>query len=63
MKTTFLTVKDVAERYQVTELTIKRWKAGNKIPYLNINGSIRFDEARLTTWEQSRKVEPRKVIQ
>lgn len=57
-----LTVKEVAERYQVTELTIKRWKAGHKIPYLNINGSIRFDAERLAAWEDSRKVEPKKLI-
>lgn len=59
---TLLTIKEVATRYQVTERTIKSWKKDHKIPYLNLNGSIRFDEERLVTWEQSRKVEPRKLI-
>ena len=43
----FLTVNELAELFKVTPLTVRRWMAQGKVPYLRIgddekSGTIRF---------------------
>lgn len=39
----FLSVKKVAELFNVAELTVYRWAKSGKIPSFNVGGVIRFD--------------------
>ena len=50
-----LTVDDMVERYSVSAKTIYYWVNIEKIPYLKINGSLRFHPDDLTNWENSLK--------
>lgn len=39
----FLSVKQIAELFNVSELTVYKWAKSDKIPYFTIGGLIRFD--------------------
>ena len=39
----FMSVKHVAELFNVSELTVYRWAKSGKIPSFNVGGVIRFE--------------------
>lgn len=45
-----LTLHEVAERLAVAPKTIRNWQSGNQIPYLKINGAVRFSPKQLAEW-------------
>jgi len=54
-----LTIDQLAEILQVKKSTIYSWTFSRKIPYVKINGALRFKEKAITTWIDSREEEPR----
>ena len=54
-----LTIKEVAEYLKVTERTIYRLAAANKIPAFKVGGTWRFRTADIDSWiaDQSKRVE------
>ncbi len=51
-----LRVKDAAELLQVSEKTIYRWIAQEKLPMHQVNGQYRFNRAELLEWATSNRV-------
>jgi nitrogen PTS system EIIA component len=51
-----LRVKDAAELLQVSEKTIYRWIAQEKLPMHQVNGQYRFNRAELLEWATSRSI-------
>lgn len=45
-----LTIKDVAEKLQVKEVTVRTWLVKRKITAIKINGCIRFRPEWLENW-------------
>lgn len=50
----FLTVKDVAQFFGVTEITVYRWATAKFIPHYKLGGAIRFDRNEVLDWAKKR---------
>ena len=48
--TNLLTTREVADRLASKEKTIRQWVYQRKIPYLKINGLVRFDAKTIDQW-------------
>lgn len=55
---TFLNVDEVAGWLGVSSTTVRDWVFKRRIPFLKINGSVRFDRDELISWTNSQRVEP-----
>ena len=53
-----LTVKDVAEMLAVKEKTLYQWAELQQIPYIKLNGCLRFDLNDIAAWIKSCRKEP-----
>lgn len=51
-----LTPKEVANQLQVSAGTVYNWVNKKKIPYIKMNGSIRFEQGKIDNWIQHRSV-------
>ncbi|MCB1114808.1 MAG: PTS sugar transporter subunit IIA [Chlamydiia bacterium] len=51
-----LKLKDVAEMLNVSETTIRRWLADNKIPAYKLQHQYRFDRAEIENWVMQHKL-------
>ena len=54
MRTTALTVSDVAELLSISERQVYKLAAENSIPSFKIGGSVRFDPAAFAAWLRQR---------
>lgn len=53
-----LTVREVAERLQVSRSTVRRWVADGSLPAMVMpSGAFRFREADLETWLEGRQTD------
>jgi len=52
-----LTVRDVAEIFQVSENVVFRWVADQQLPAEQVNGQYRFNRAELFEWATIRRME------
>ena len=51
MVTTYFTVKSLAEKFSVTEATVRKWVRLNRIPFIKLpTGAIRFDPQEIDRW-------------
>ncbi len=51
-----LTVKEVCDMLAVKKSTVYEWTALGLMPYVRLNGALRFDEAEIRAWvERSKK--------
>ena len=50
-----LTSKDVCSIFQITERTLLRWRRVGKMPYYNINGSIRYSAKEISDYVKKLK--------
>jgi excisionase family DNA binding protein len=55
-----LTIGQVSDILQVKKSTIYSWTFTRKIPYVKINGVLRFKEKVISSWIESQEEEPRK---
>jgi excisionase family DNA binding protein len=55
-----LTISQVSDILQVKKSTIYSWTFTRKIPYVKINGVLRFKEKVISSWIESQEEEPRK---
>jgi excisionase family DNA binding protein len=55
-----LTIEQLAELLQVKKSTIYSWTFTRKIPFLKINGILRFKEKAIYAWVESKVEEPKK---
>jgi excisionase family DNA binding protein len=53
-----LTVEEAVAYLQVSKPTIYRLTSKKKIPFFKIGGSVRFSEAHLLAWLESKGVTP-----
>lgn len=51
-----LKIKDVAELINVSETTIRRWLASNRIPAYRLNGQYRFNREEIEDWVMRQKL-------
>jgi excisionase family DNA binding protein len=58
---TLLTIKDVAQRLQVSERTIERWMEDGKIAFIKIGKSVRMREEHLENWLDKKTVKAKKI--
>jgi len=56
MTTKYLSVQDVAQILQVNKITVYGWIKKGKIPFLKINGSLRFDPNTIENWINGNRV-------
>lgn len=49
---TLLTVNEMASQLRVKDKTVYAWVSQGKIPYVKLNGIIRFDESEIEQWLQ-----------
>jgi excisionase family DNA binding protein len=50
MKMRLLTIKEVSETLSVKEKTVYSWVELRRIPFVKLNGSIRFDQDDISEW-------------
>lgn len=55
MSQNLLTTKEVAERFQLSEASIRVLIKSDQIPHVILGGSIRFDPQHLDLWIQDKK--------
>ena len=55
-----MTIEQLAEILQVKKSTIYSWTFTRKIPYVKINGALRFKEKIISSWIESQEEEPKK---
>ncbi len=48
-------VKELSRRLSVAEPTIYAWKRRGKIPYVQLDGVVRFDEDEIAAWIAARR--------
>lgn len=53
---TLLTIKQVAEKLQVSEITIRRWLANRTISSIKLPQGIRFREEWVEGWLEKRTI-------
>lgn len=53
-----LTVNEVAALLKTGKSTVYEWAALGQIPYLKVNGLLRFDEAELLEWVEGFRKRP-----
>ena len=54
-----LTIDQVSELLQVKKNTIYSWTHTNRIPFVKINGALRFKEKVISSWIDSQVEEPK----
>lgn len=57
-----LTIKQVAEKLQVAEVTVRKWQEQGKIEYIKLPQGIRFREEWIENWLEKRTVKAVKKI-
>jgi excisionase family DNA binding protein len=55
-----LTIDQVSEILQVKKATIYSWTFTKKIPFLKVNGALRFREKAISTWIDEREEEAKR---
>lgn len=59
---TLLTIKQVAQKLQVAEVTVRKWQEQGKIAYIKLPQGIRFREEWIENWLEKRTIKPVKKI-
>ena len=54
-----LTINEVSDILQVKKSTIYSWTFTRKIPFVKINGVVRFREKAINSWIESKVEEPK----
>lgn len=57
-----LTIKDVAEKLQVAQVTVRKWLEQGKITYIKVGGAIRFRPEWLEGWLDKKTIKAQKKI-
>lgn len=57
-----LTVKDVAQRLQVSTRTVQRWQEEGKITFIKLPQGVRFREEYLENWLSKKEVKAQKKL-
>ena len=52
-----MTVREVAEMFRISVLTLYGWTSSRKIPHVKLGGKVLFDEAELKAWCDARRVQ------
>ena len=52
-----LTVKDISTLLNIKEKTIYQWTSMNQIPFMKINGCLRFDQDEINEWLKNARQE------
>jgi len=55
MPNVYLTSKDLEKKYQISRSTVDNWKKEG-LPHIKIGRSVRFDEAEVDKWINTRLV-------
>jgi len=55
-----LTIEQLCEILQVKKNTIYSWTFMRKIPFVKINGALRFKEKAITSWIEGQEKETKK---
>ncbi len=56
MKQPLLKISEVSSFLHVHPITVYKWARKGKIPYLKINGLIRFDKSEIGEWKDKKKI-------
>lgn len=57
-----LTIKDVAEKLQVAEVTVRKWQEQGKIAFIKLPQGVRIREEWLENWLEKRTIKAQKKI-
>jgi len=52
-----LTADEVAAMLRIKPATIRKWRAERRIPFVKLNGAVRFKRADIEKWIDERVVE------
>lgn len=50
-----MTVNEVADYLKIKTQTVYLWKSQKKLPFVEMNGSVRFDKEDIDAWVRSQK--------
>lgn len=50
-----MTVNEVADYLKIKTQTVYLWKSQKKMPFVEMNGSVRFDKEDIDAWVRSQK--------
>jgi excisionase family DNA binding protein len=50
-----LTAHQLAQRWQVSEKTLRRWMASERLPCIRVGRLVRFDPGDVSRWLSARK--------
>jgi excisionase family DNA binding protein len=56
-----LTIKDVAQKLQVAEVTVRKWQEQGKITFIKLPQGIRIREEWLETWLNNKTIKAKKI--
>jgi excisionase family DNA binding protein len=56
-----LTIKDVADRLQVAEVTVRKWQEQGKITFIKLPQGIRIREEHLEGWLDKKTVKAKRI--
>ena len=59
---TLLTIKQVAQKYQVSVRTVQRWQEDNLIAFVKIGKVVRISEEHLNNWLEKKTIKAQKKI-
>jgi len=54
-----LTIDQVSELLQIKKSTLYSWTFTRKIPFVKINGALRFKEKAINNWIEGQEQEPK----
>lgn len=57
-----ITIKQLSEKIGFAVPTIYKWVDKRTIPYLKVNGNIRFDEQKIENWLRLKEVRTKATI-
>jgi len=57
-----MTSEEVARLLSVTEKTLANWRSRRVIPYVKVNGVVRYEEERIKAWIQEGVLGQRYVL-
>jgi len=51
----YLTCPELAAYLKLSVGTVRNWVHKDKVPYLKVNGAVRFDRAKIDAWMSGRQ--------
>ena len=58
-----MSVKELAARLGIAEITVRKYCCAKKIPYIKLGGRVLFDPEKILAWLEKRSINPLTVVE